>query len=107
MNYKKKIAEEIKSKVDMELEVIEKLIEIPPQTEMGDYAFPCFQLAKIFRRDPNIIAKELKNKLNQDCFEKVENLGAYVNLKHLLKFVMNYQRNVFYVMKNLIIFYLH
>lgn len=79
MNYKKKIAEEIKSKVDMELEVIEKLIEIPPQTEMGDYAFPCFQLAKIFRRDPNIIAKELKNKLNQDCFEKVENLGAYVN----------------------------
>ena len=48
MNYKREIAEAIKSKVDMELEVIEKLIEIPPQTEMGDYAFPCFKLAKIF-----------------------------------------------------------
>lgn len=79
MNYKKKVVEVIKSNVDIELEAIEKLIEIPPQPEMGDYAFPCFQLAKIFRRDPNIIAKELKSKLNQDSFEKVENVGAYVN----------------------------
>lgn len=79
MNYKMEIAEAIKSKVDMELEVIEKLIEIPPQTEMGDYAFPCFQLAKIFRVAPDIIAKELNNKLNKDGFEKVESLGAYVN----------------------------
>lgn len=79
MDYKKKVAEVIKSKVDIELEAIEKLIEIPPQAEMGDYAFPCFQLAKIFRRDPNIIAKELKDEINQDSFEKVENLGAYIN----------------------------
>lgn len=79
MDYKKKIAEVIKSKVDIELEAIEKLIEIPPQPEMGDYAFPCFKLAKIFRRDPNIIANELMSKLNQDSFEKVENVGAYVN----------------------------
>lgn len=79
MDYKKKIAEVIKSKVDIELEAIEKLIEIPPQPEMGDYAFPCFKLAKIFRIDPNIIANELTSKLNQDSFEKVENVGAYVN----------------------------
>ena len=79
MDYKKKVAEVIKSKVDIEFEAIEKLIEIPPQAEMGDYAFPCFQLAKIFRRDPNIIAKELKDKINQDSFKKVENLGAYIN----------------------------
>lgn len=79
MDYRKKIAEVIRSKVDMDLETIENLIEIPPQTEMGDYAFPCFQLAKIFRRDPNIIAKELKSKLNEEGFEKVENLGGYVN----------------------------
>ena len=79
MDYKKKVAEVIKSKVDIELEAIEKLIEIPPQAEMGDYAFPCFQLAKIFRRDPNIIAKEIKDEINQDSFEKVENLGAYIN----------------------------
>lgn len=79
MDYKKKVAEVIKSKVDIELEAIEKLIEIPPQAEMGDYAFPCFQLAKIFRRDPNIIAKELKDKINQGSFKKVENLGAYIN----------------------------
>ena len=41
---------------------------------------------------------------------EVEDVGYFKiidELKHLLKFVMNYQRNVFYVMKNLIIFYLH
>ncbi|WP_370830554.1 arginine--tRNA ligase [Clostridium sp.] len=79
MDYKKKVAEVIKSNVDIELEEIEKLIEIPPKSEMGDYAFPCFQLAKILRRDPDIIAKELKNKLNKDIFENVKNVGAYVN----------------------------
>ena len=63
MDYKKKVAELIKTEVDMDLESIEKLIEIPPRPEMGDFAFPCFQLAKAFRKAPNMIAEELKEKL--------------------------------------------
>ena len=42
MDYKQKIAELIKTQVDLELEDIKKLIEIPPKSDMGDYAFPCF-----------------------------------------------------------------
>lgn len=79
MNYKKLVAERIKSNVDMKMEDIEKMIEVPPKPEMGDYAFPCFQLAKIFRKAPNIIASELKNKIDSRYFYKVENLGPYLN----------------------------
>ena len=79
MDYKKKVVELIKSQVDMDLETIEKLIEIPPKPEMGDFAFPCFQLAKAFRKAPNMIAEELKDKLDTEGFEKIESLGPYLN----------------------------
>ena len=46
---------------------------------MGDYAFPCFQFAKIFRKAPNMIAEELKNKLSIEGFERIETVGPYIN----------------------------
>lgn len=79
MDYKKNIAERIKEYVDLEVEKIEGLLEVPPKPEMGDYAFPCFQLAKVMRKAPNMISQELSEKINKDGFEKVEVLGPYVN----------------------------
>lgn len=79
MDYKKLVAERIKEYVELDLETMEKLIEIPPRPEMGDYAFPCFQLSKTLRKAPNAIAEELKGKLNKQGFEKIENLGPYLN----------------------------
>jgi arginyl-tRNA synthetase len=79
MDYKVKVAELIKSHVDLDIETIEKLIEIPPKPEMGDYAFPCFQLSKAMRKAPNMIAEELKNSMCTDGFERIENLGPYLN----------------------------
>lgn len=79
MDYKIYIAEKIKDLVDMEIEEIMELIEIPPKSDMGDYAFPCFKLAKTFRKAPNIISEELKGKIDASGFEKIENLGPYLN----------------------------
>ena len=79
MDYKKKIAELIKEHVDLDLDKIEGLIEVPPRPEMGDYAFPCFQLAKVMIKAPNMISGELAENINKDGFEKVEQLGPYVN----------------------------
>lgn len=79
MDYKSIVAERIKENTELELDLIEKLIEIPPKSEMGDYAFPCFQLAKTFRKAPNLIAEELKEKINKEDFEKVINIGPYLN----------------------------
>lgn len=79
MDYKVKIAELIKQHVDLEVEAIEKLIEIPPKPEMGDYAFPCFQLSKVMRKVPNMIAEELKGLIDSEGFERIESLGPYLN----------------------------
>jgi arginyl-tRNA synthetase len=79
MDYKRLVAQRIKENVDLDIELIEKFIEIPPRSEMGDYAFPCFQLAKSLRKAPIIIAKEFEEKINKEGFEKVESLGPYVN----------------------------
>ncbi|APH16860.1 arginine--tRNA ligase [Clostridium sporogenes] len=79
MDYKNIVAERIKENTELEVDLIEKLIEIPPKQEMGDYAFPCFQLAKTFRKAPNLIAEELKEKINKEGFEKVVTVGPYLN----------------------------
>ena len=64
MDYKKKIAELLSKEVELEVNDLEQLIEIPPRAEMGDYAFPCFQLAKVMKKAPNMISAELKEKLD-------------------------------------------
>jgi len=79
MDYKKVVAERIKQLVDLDIEVIENLIEIPPKPEMGEFAFPCFQLAKTMKKAPNAIANDLKEKIETEGFEKIECFGPYVN----------------------------
>ncbi|WAW15175.1 arginine--tRNA ligase [Peptostreptococcus equinus] len=80
-DYKIVVSEKLKSQIeDMTLEEIQALIEIPPNKEMGDYAFPCFKLAKLFRKAPNMIAQDIAEKIEVgDGIDKVVNLGAYVN----------------------------
>lgn len=80
MNYKNQISQELSKYIDMDREALEGLIENPPKPEMGDFAFPCFQLAKLMKKAPNMIAMDLKEKLGQvEGFEKVEAFGPYVN----------------------------
>lgn len=55
-------------------------IETPKHHSLGDYAFPCFMLAKRLRRSPLSIAEELANQVQESTFEKVEAKGAYVNV---------------------------
>jgi len=68
---------------------LNELIEIPRNPKMGDYALPCFSLAKKFKKNPKEIAIEIagKIKLNKD-FEKVESVGNYINFfVNKIKFV--------------------
>lgn len=59
---------------------ISDLIEIPPNSDMGDYAFPVFKLAKNFRKAPNLIAEELaKKEFSNENIKKIANVGPYVN----------------------------
>ena len=55
-------------------------VETPPDSAMGDYAFPCFKLAKALRKAPPAIAAELKEKLAlPEGIERIEVVGGYLN----------------------------
>lgn len=81
LDFKENVVELIKEQVDsLSKEEINTLVEVPPSYDMGDYAFPTFRFAKLFKKSPNIIAEELASKFSEDDnFEKVENAGPYVN----------------------------
>ena len=80
IDFKKIIGEKIAKAIEMKASEITSYIEIPPNTDMGDYAFPCFKLAKELKKAPPLIANEIKEKLELDeNIEKVEIIGGYLN----------------------------
>lgn len=80
-DFKQVIANCLKEKIeDLSVEEIKALLEVPPNKEMGDYAFPCFRLAKVFRKAPNMISNELSESIEaKGEITKVAPLGGYVN----------------------------
>ena len=81
IDFKKYIAEIIEKALQIDIKEIQMSIEIPKGVDNGDYAFPCFRLAKTLRKAPPIIAEELKNKIEIDKskIEKMEVVGGYIN----------------------------
>ncbi|NLL71660.1 MAG: arginine--tRNA ligase [Epulopiscium sp.] len=61
-------------------EEIMSILEVPGRMEMGDYAFPCFRLAKVYRKAPPQIAQELIEKIPASPFiKRVEAVNGYIN----------------------------
>ena len=82
VNYKERIAEIISSKIDaFSLEDAIELLEIPQDSKMGDYAFPCFRLAKVMRKAPQMIAADITESIKgESLFSDVQQVNAYVNM---------------------------
>lgn len=81
IDFKNIIANAIAQVINIDITEIKKSIEKPKGTENGDYAFPCFRLAKTLRKAPQAIATEIKEniKLNENEITKVEVVGGYLN----------------------------
>lgn len=80
IDFKNEIALMLNEKIgEISKDEIFQNIEVPPSYDMGDFAFPTFPLAKIFRKNPAVIATELKESIESDMFEKIETKGAYLN----------------------------
>ena len=81
IQFKNEIAKEISKATEIEQNEIEGYIEIPKDQNNGDYAFPCFRLAKTLKKAPQAIAEEIKEKIEIDnnIIEKIEVLGGYIN----------------------------
>ena len=81
IDFKIVIANAIAQVINVDQNEIKKSIEKPKGTENGDYAFPCFRLAKTLRKAPQAIAIEIKEKikLNENEITKLEVVGGYLN----------------------------
>ena len=81
IDFKAKIAEELSKIVDINKEELESYIEVPKDTKNGDYSFPCFKLAKELKKAPQMIADDIKEKINLEGtgIEKVEVVGGFLN----------------------------
>ena len=81
INFKKIIADTISKASDIEANELFTYIEVPSDENLGDYAFPCFRLAKVLKKSPQVIAEDIKEKLviDSNYIEKVEIVGGYIN----------------------------
>ena len=82
INYTEKIAELLAPHIEgLEAAEIREMIETPADSSMGDYALPCFKLARVLRKAPPMIAKGIAEAIADDpMFAKVEQVNAYVNM---------------------------
>ncbi|HIT88492.1 MAG TPA: arginine--tRNA ligase [Candidatus Coprocola pullicola] len=80
MDFKVEIAYLLEKVTQQPQQEIIGTIEVPPNKEMGDFAYPCFRLAKQFRKAPPLIAQELSEKIEKPNFiDSVKVQGAYLN----------------------------
>ncbi|WP_058486388.1 arginine--tRNA ligase [Defluviitalea phaphyphila] len=98
MDFKLQIADLLNSKFkDFSKEEIISMIEIPPNPEMGDYAFPCFRLAKIFRKSPAQIAEDTVKVIEKpDFIKEIKNVSGYIN------FYIDKTKFAFYVLSEVL-----
>lgn len=70
----------ISTAANLDKAMVSDILEIPPKADMGDFAFPCFQLAKTLRKAPPMIAADIAEKIGDvDILDKLEVKGAYLN----------------------------
>ena len=105
INFKNKIASYIAETINLDINQIESYIEVPKDGANGDYAFPCFKLAKELRKAPPAIANEIKEniKIDNDVIEEIDVAGGYLNFyinKELLQqAVLDYFTDIYRLKK--------
>ena len=78
--FREEIIRLLEANVPLDTEQIAVELETPPNPQMGDFAFPCFKLAKTLRKSPAAIAAELAEKLPEsELFARIEAKGPYLN----------------------------
>ena len=82
IDFKEKIAEEINKVLELSKDEVKSFLEIPKDKKMGDYALPCFKLAKQMKKSPVIIADEIKEKIEMpnEYISKIENVNGFLNI---------------------------
>ena len=99
IDFKEKIAEEIRKKIDITKEELKEYLEIPKDSKMGDYALPCFKLAKQMRKSPVDIANGIKEEIEvpNTYISKIDAINGFLNIfinnEMLVKDLLNEMEN--------------
>ncbi len=81
MDYKSYIAKKLNIE-GVDENTIASFLEVPPTSDMGDFALPCFKLAKILRSSPVKIAEDLANGFAVDnVILSCSAVNGYLNFK--------------------------
>ena len=89
INFKEEIAKIISNYVKIDIEKILENLEIPKDSNMGDYAFPCFVLAKEMKKSPVMIAEELKNSITEEIGQDNKYIESVSSVNGFLNFSIN------------------
>ncbi|WP_225046991.1 arginine--tRNA ligase [Lacticaseibacillus kribbianus] len=81
MNFKQNVVNALVAALGADLSAadITAAIEVPKTSDLGDYAFPTFALAKLYHKAPKAIAEDLVAKIDATPFQDVRPVGGYVN----------------------------
>ncbi len=80
LDFKKELSILISQTIDYDENYIYDNIQIPKESNNGDYTFPCFSLAKVLKKSPVIISEDIKDKIeNQNYIEKIDCVSGYLN----------------------------
>ena len=78
--FKQKIGALLAPLTGMEPPAIISRLEVPPEPGLGEYAFPCYLLARTWKKSPQAIAAELATRIQPAAeLAKVQNVGPYLN----------------------------
>ncbi len=79
MNFKYEVATLLSSCLNKNIDTLLPLIEVP-KNKMGDFAFPCFSLAKEFKKSPVEIAEHIEKTFKtNDFITSAKAIGPYLN----------------------------
>mgnify|MGYP002797032092 FL=1 len=81
MDFKSYIAEAISKATNINKDEIESYVEIPKDETNGDFAFPCFRLAKELKQSPVNIANNIKDniKVDSNIISKIDVVNGFLN----------------------------
>jgi len=86
IDFKKELAKIIAEEIKLDEQIILQNLEVPKDANMGDYAFPCFVLAKELKKSPVMIAEQLekgiKEKISDNAIiSEVNTVNGFLNFK--------------------------
>ena len=94
INFKNEIAKAISKASEIDANELYGYLEVPPNKEMGDYAFPCFKLAKVLKKAPPVIATKIKEKI--ECNEYIKDVQIVKLLRNILILVKSILNKDYY-----------